>query len=62
MDIEIRELLVRLNLSEKNDGTAGTAHNLGKSGPFDNPQDRELLVDACVQRVLEILEDRKERH
>ena len=55
MPLEIRELIIKAELGT-GEG-AGQAAQAGKNGAGE----RERLVRACVEQVLEIMRERKER-
>lgn len=63
MPLEIKELVIRATVS---DGTLTTATGTeGGAGATSmgglSAAERKALVDACVETVLKILEDKKER-
>lgn len=61
MPIEIRELIIRTIVEDapqaSTGGTGGTASTPGGSSGGDNTS----LVEQCVEKVLEILKQQKER-
>ena len=56
MPIEIRELVIKATLGEEN--SQGSRQNASSHNQQDKDQE---LVKACVEAVLEILRQRKER-
>ena len=55
MPLEIRELIIKANLGDENE-------NSGRISPENNQQTGDKsVVQACVERVLEILKQREER-
>ncbi len=55
MPVEIKELVIRTQISE----AAGAASGSGQSS--DTSMDQAALISACVEQVLSILKDRAER-
>lgn len=53
MPIEIKELHIRINVSENNGEGGQNADNPGDS--------KERIIEACVEQVMEIIERQKER-
>ena len=55
MPIEIKEMHIKIHLDEgPNKGNAGGAQGASKKGT-------EAIINACVETVIEILEQQKER-
>lgn len=60
MPIEIRELIIRARVDETE--AAGQAESGGqKRGGTLSKADREAIIAACVEQVMQMLEDKKER-
>jgi hypothetical protein len=58
MPVEIRELTIKINLDNAdNQGGGGAAG----SGGANNADAQKALVEACVEKVLEILKEKAER-
>lgn len=58
MPLEIRELIIRAKISEsESEQSADAPENKGSSPMEDN----EDIISECVQQVLEILNNKKER-
>lgn len=57
MPVIIRELIIRATVTD----SQGKEENTASSAPPMNNEEKEALVSACVQQVLEILEKKKER-
>ncbi len=56
MPLEIRELVIKASIdNDKKSGTTGSADN------NSNGETRKQIINQCVEKVLEILKDRKER-
>lgn len=61
MPIEIRELHIRVSVSPAVDVGPAGAPGTAPGGRGDAREAREALVADCVERVLEILRDSRER-
>jgi len=57
MPVIIKELVIRATVTD----SQGKEENSASSAPPLNNEDKESLVAACVQHVLEILDKKKER-
>jgi hypothetical protein len=57
MPLEIKELHIKATLSDSNRGTSGGGSG---SGSGDDSA-KEEIVSMCVDKVLQILSDKKER-
>ncbi|HEV7782668.1 MAG TPA: DUF5908 family protein [Chitinophagaceae bacterium] len=58
MPIEIRELVIKATVTEDNIG----ATNLSGKPALDNAQaPNEQIINICIEKILAILKDRKER-
>ena len=57
MPVIIRELVIRATVTD----SQGKEENSASSAPPMSNEEKETLVTACVQQVLEILEKKKER-
>ncbi len=53
MPIEIRELIIKAQINDQQ-GVAGNSAKLDK-------KQKQLIIQECVEQVLEILKERKER-
>ncbi len=58
MPIEIRELHIRVSVHA---GAGGHAAGASGGAPADGSATREALVAECVEQVLEVLRDERER-
>jgi Family of unknown function (DUF5908) len=56
MPIEIRELHIRVSVSPQSGGPPA-----GAPGPAADGDGRPAIVAECVEQVLQVLRDRKER-
>lgn len=60
MPIEIRELIIRARVDEaKTASQSGSGQN--RRGSTLSSADREAIIAACVEQVLKILDDKRER-
>jgi len=59
MPIIIRELIIRANVADNPAG--GTQSSAPGNNAANNSNDRQAIISACVEQVLEILEKKKER-
>ena len=57
MPVEMRELNIRINVNQQ----AGGAAPQNVSGSDATKEDSEALVKECVEQVLSILDNKKER-
>jgi hypothetical protein len=57
MPVIIKELVIRATVTD----SQGKEESTASSAPPLNNDEKESLVAACVQQVLEILEKKKER-
>jgi Family of unknown function (DUF5908) len=57
MPVIIKELVIRATVTD----SQGKEENTASSAPPLNNEEKESLVAACVQQVLEILEKKKDR-
>ena len=58
MPVIIKELIIRATVTDSQDKEAGSSST---SGPVMKNEEKEALIAACVEQVLEILEKKKER-
>lgn len=59
MPIEIRELYIRVTVTSE--GGAKSAAKGSDAGAAKEPLDKSALVAECVEQVMEILQQKKER-
>lgn len=59
MPVEIREISIALTLLDGEGGERRTASG-GEAPLPENGEDRQALIDECVETVLRILKDRRE--
>lgn len=57
MPVEIRELIIKATVGP----SGGSAGGNGGSGSDNNAAPGDELVNACVEKILEILRDKHER-
>lgn len=57
MPIEIRELSIKVNLNEGGGGGNNAANNAGGGGE----EAKQAIVEAVIEKVLEILKEKTER-
>ncbi len=62
MPIEIRELHIKVSVTDPQSGQASTGKESPARGGGDSPgNDKEGIVAACVEKVMEILQNKTER-
>jgi hypothetical protein len=67
MPIEIKELVIKATVSNqapRQNGSTGSVQangSTGSSSPAGSNNDRDEIIEACVERVLQILKDKIER-
>ncbi|QJW89133.1 hypothetical protein HNV11_06875 [Spirosoma taeanense] len=59
MPIEIRELVIRARVDETE--TASQTDSGNRRGGTLTRADREAIIAACVEQVMQMLEDKQER-
>jgi hypothetical protein len=59
MPVEIRELQINVTVNEQK--AASAAPNSSKAQGGGNQDDQKNLINQCLEQVLEILENKKER-
>lgn len=59
MPIEIRELVIRAHIEEAD--TAGQSNNASNRHGSISFTEKEAIITACVEQVIKIMEDKKER-
>jgi hypothetical protein len=57
--LEIRELHIKVNVSEPAPGSG--AGGQGPRGEQEPGEERDLLISQCVDEVMQLLRNRKER-
>lgn len=58
MPLEIRELVIKVRVGDQQDGQGGGASPATSN---DAGSGTEMIVNLCVEKVLEILKDKAER-
>lgn len=58
MPVIVKELIIRATVTDSQGKEAGSSST---SGPVMNNDEKEALIAACVEQVIEILEKKKER-
>jgi hypothetical protein len=63
MPIEIRELHIKVSVTspEATQGSTGTTSPGGRSNSYTGGNNNEEIVAACVEKVMEILQNKRER-
>jgi hypothetical protein len=61
MPIEIKELHIRVEVSAQPGGSPVSSSGAPATGPGATPADLETIVAACVEQVMQVLRDRRER-
>lgn len=59
MPITINEVVINTSVNESNANNSTNASNNTNAGL--SPKDKEALIDECLRRVAELLEDLKDR-
>lgn len=57
MPLEIKELHIKATIADQQQTSDSSGQDSGSSAPLDTT----ALIDACVEKVLEILKDKQER-
>ncbi len=60
MPIEIRELIIRASINEADTVKPSSTDNRGGRGSIFSSE-KEAIIAVCVEQVMKILEDKKER-
>lgn len=58
MPVEIRELIIRARVEESENATPA---NQRHRSPTLSTADREAIIAACVEQVMQMLNDKRER-
>jgi hypothetical protein len=62
MPLEVRELNIRVNINDSGGNHNGRDNQTGSAGSgAQSEEEREALIQAAVERVLEILKEKMER-
>ncbi|HZV69394.1 MAG TPA: DUF5908 family protein [Saprospiraceae bacterium] len=61
MPIEIKELHIRLTVNAPEGGSPSPGPNASSSQGNNNTGDKETIVAECIEQVLKILQDKRER-
>ncbi|RDH91822.1 MAG: hypothetical protein DIZ77_08055 [endosymbiont of Seepiophila jonesi] len=56
MPVEIRELVIRAEVGGQEQRRKGSS-----SGTRPAPEDKEALIAECIERIMQILQEREER-
>lgn len=56
MPVEIRELVIRAEIGGQEQRREGRS-----SGTRPAPEDKEALIAECIERIMQILQEREER-
>jgi hypothetical protein len=57
MPIEIRELVIKATVTQNDEASSG----LAASSSSNNVSSSEEIINACVEKIMEILKDKNER-
>lgn len=57
MPLEIKELIVKINVQNDQASSTNSEENI----PSNGVQNQEALIQLCVEKVLEILQEKAER-
>jgi hypothetical protein len=58
MPLEIRELHIRVNVNQPQQGSQG---NAGDAGGGDSDKKKDALINQCIEEVMDILKNKNER-
>ncbi|MBS1596988.1 MAG: hypothetical protein JST75_02100 [Bacteroidetes bacterium] len=58
MSIEVRELVIKATIVPENSNSAGSA---GGDAANNNVSPSEAMINACVEKILEIIKDKHGR-
>lgn len=62
MPLEIKELVIKVNVSEPSSGQANNARPNSQSNQAESQKvDKKAIVQECVDQVMEILKNKMER-
>jgi hypothetical protein len=61
MPIEIKELHIRITVNAPENGGQAATPNAPPQGGGSGSADKESIVAECVEQVLQILQDKRER-
>ena len=59
MPLEIKELIIRVSVNQP--GQQAPSSQAPSSQPGDNKDEKESLIDQCVEQVVDLLKNKKER-
>jgi hypothetical protein len=58
MPVEIRELQINVTVNQQKPSGAPAAP---ESGPSGSPEDKTNLINQCIEQVMDIINNKKER-
>ena len=58
MPVEIRELQINVTVNQQNPGAGGTST---PAAPDANGDEKKAIVNQCIEQVIEIFNNKKER-
>jgi hypothetical protein len=58
MPVEIKELQINVTVNQQNAGAAGAS---GPTAPDTNGDDKKAMINQCIEQVIEIFNNKKER-
>ena len=59
MPLEIRELVIKVNVNESGGGSAPQGSTRGQSG--GGGVDKKAIIAECLEQVMDVLQKKKER-
>lgn len=61
MPVEIRELVIKVAAEEAHNSGSGSGGSGGGAAASEGAGGQDTIIRACVEKVLEILKDQRER-
>ena len=61
MPVEIRELQINVTVNQQGGGGAGSAAPDSTAGGGGDEDEKKALINQCVEQVIEIFNNKKER-
>ena len=59
MPLEIKELIIRVSVNQP--GQQSPSSQAASSQPGDNKDEKEALINQCVEQIVDLLKNKKER-
>jgi hypothetical protein len=61
MPLEIKELHIKVTVNQPSQGQQSTGASVGGAGGGKAGDDKEAIISQCVDEILEIINNKKER-